>query len=236
MVFNTVDIIVLVVVVLFFLYGLMRGFIRPIITILGLGVAAALIYFLSASFGELLIDTSLGEWIESMLMKTTGILGSEKDFTVVLVGEEWVFSHNGESVITMLQSNVMYPSFMIDSIMANMTAGTLEMNIVKSLNIYFMQFIAGLIILVAVMIIFFIINIFAGRAIYKTKIGVVNRMLGSVLYLGIGVLFIFIAFTITSTVVGMLGNETGDSILEMMNNGMISKYITLYNPITMLLG
>ena len=232
--FNPLDITVLVIIVLFFIYGIMKGFIKPCISLVGWGVAIALIYFVAAKFGEMLMGTAVGTWVESLVGKTTGILGNSRDFTVVNVGGEWVFAHDNSSVIALLESKLILPNFLVENIMANMTVGTLEVNVISSLKAYAGQFLASVIILVGTGIIFFVIKIFVGRAIYGRPVGVVNRILGSILYLAIGVMFVFLAFSIMNAVIGMFNTETAINISKMMNEGFLTQYIMKYNPIDMI--
>ena len=66
--------------------------------------------------------------------------------------------------------------------------------------------------------------------------GALNRTFGSLLYLIMGAFFIFFSFILLDFIVGFFDTEIANQIKDMLNNGMLTQYITKYNPITMLIG
>lgn len=58
---NYIDIAIIVLVLLFMIVGIFKGFLRPLITLVGLGGAAALIYFYAVPFGGVIGGWGLTE-------------------------------------------------------------------------------------------------------------------------------------------------------------------------------
>lgn len=170
---NYVDIAVIVVAALFLIIGLFKGFVKPLVSLLGWGGSFAGIYFFAGKISDLLLQTKLGDWMTEQMLKVTSDLAHV----------EQIVNYTGMTV-------------------------------------------ASIAIILVVSIVVAIINVLLNKAFYGRK-GVANRIFGGILYLIKSVLFICILMTIIMTILEFIGRQ---DIIDMFNNGVISKYFVQYNP------
>lgn len=64
-----VDIAVLVLVALFIIIGFVKGFVKPLVSLIGWGFSFAGIYFFSEKLSSVLLGTKLNEWLTGFVQK-----------------------------------------------------------------------------------------------------------------------------------------------------------------------
>ena len=234
--FNPLDGTVIGILVFFMIYGIFKGFIKPVISLVSWGVALTLIYLFSGQLGDVLMSTSMGGWISPMLEGTTESLGDYMSSVIVEVNGEWVFLAGGATIQSVLEQSLLIPNFMITSIMSNLQAGALSLSVNAALLSSVGQVAATLMIALSTGIVFFLFKVLVCRSIKGKRVGAVNRTFGALLYLAMGVFFIFFSFVIIEFVVGFFNTPIAEQIKKMLNEGFLTKYITQYNPITMLIN
>ena len=236
MTFNPLDGTVIGLLVAFIIYGALKGSVKPIISLVSWGSAIALIYLFSAQLGEVLMSTSMGDWISGMLSGVTEGLGDTFDKEIILKDGVWIIAGTATTVESVLQGSLVVPGFMISSIMSSLAPGALSASVTTALVSSIGQVTAALMIALATGTVFFLFKVLVCRSIKGKRMGALNRTFGSLLYLIMGAFFIFFSFILLDFIVGFFDTEIANQIKDMLNNGMLTQYITKYNPITMLIG
>ena len=234
---NYLDIAILVFVGLFFLYGLLKGFVKPIISIIGFGGAIALIYFTSKPFGNILMNSFIGDWVGGWFSGLVEKLGDNANAIVVESPNGLVLSGTSVLVTTVLAESLGIPSFMLGGFVNNMQAGiALGENFTNSCKLYVGILFASIIIIIGVAIVVTILKIILHKALAQDGISMINRGLGGLLYMILGVLVASVIIYIMSYIVGLLNTPTAIQIKEMMGeDSVIAKYFVEYNPIKLII-
>lgn len=228
---NYFDIAILVVLGLFLLWGLWKGFVKTGLSLLGWGVAITLIYFFAAEIGAFIDSSAVGGWINDGIFKAFN--GNEL-FNVELVdsGNGLVLGGSGIAITDALKE-AHIPSFLQNSILGFMSAGgTIASGLSKGITTYIDIVIAALAILIVTGIVFSILKLIFRRAIHAIRLGWLDRLLGCVIGIAVGILAVSALMTIIDM---MSGFGFMSEAIAVRDSGTISQLFMKYNPFGLLL-
>lgn len=235
---NYFDIAIIAFLLLFLIVGIFKGFIRPMITLVGLGGAIALIYFFSDQFGQILMNSFIGGFLTEPVANMVGKLGESASLTVVESANGLVLAGTNILISDAITEALGVPSFMAVAIAANMSAGsTLGEQATLLVNKYIGIIMASLIILIGMIILIIIIKSILKRHVDFTAIKAIDKVFGGLIYLVVGAVLVFTILSLFSYILPMINHPVVDEIEAMMvKEKSLTPYLVQYNPITMIIN
>lgn len=224
------DYVIIGVLVLFLLLGLYKGFVKTSIALAAWAAGLALIYFLGDVFGNWLMNIGLGDALTSSF---SGLIKGDVANFVIGSGTDGLILIGTEMTVTEGLSHLGIPTFLHNMIIGLMTPGaTLAEGIGSGLAKYACLAIGSVILLIGVSIIAKIISSALHKTLKKYKLTGVNRLIGGVLYAGIGFFFVCAAMILIDAMAGL---DFMQPIITNRNAGIISSWFANNNPIKMLI-
>lgn len=227
---NYFDIAILVVMALFLVVGFWKGFIKTGLALASWGVSFLLIYLFAKKLGDMMLGSSIGNFFRDTFLKIYN-LGENGTQTITMV--DGVATLSNGTLVSAALATLAIPGFMKNGMLPFFTDGaTFESALGNGLASYALMAVAAIGIIIVVIIVFKIGGIFITKAMKGKKIGVVNRVFGGVLEIGIAIFFISAVMLLLDL---MSSLSFMNKVIAMRDSGVISKLFVQYNPITLIL-
>lgn len=227
--FNIFDWVIIGVLALFLMIGAYKGFLKTALSLAAWGISIALIYFFGAQLGEWLMGTGLGDTLTDAFAGL--IKGEHADAIIGLEGDKLIVVGTGLTLAQALGAmNV--PGFLVNIMGNSITAGeSVARGVGGAVAKYVCIAIVALVLLITVAVIFKIISVATHKSLKRLRLSGVNRLIGGVLYGGIGVLVLSAAMLVIDA---MSSLSFMSEVLQYRSQGVISNWFALNNPIKLL--
>lgn len=223
---NIFDYVIIGVLALFLLIGILKGFIKTLISIAVWGGSIAIIYFFGDMLAGFLVDTVIGESIGGLF---SGMFSGETANLIVISGANGLEIEGGLMSITDALSGAGIPVFLHSLLMGMMVPGHA---ISEAVGLGMAKYVCIAIVSIGVLIILGIIGAIIWavikKGLKKAKLSGINRIIGGILYAGIGILVISLIMMIIDMLSGLSFMEP---VLRMRSEGIISNWFAENNLI-----
>lgn len=227
---NAFDYAIIGVLALFLLLGLYKGFIKTTIALAAWAAGIALIYFLGDVFGSWLMSVGLGDTLTDSF---AGMIKGDAANLVIGSGADGLYLVGTDLTVAEGLSQLGIPSFLHSMIIGLMVPGaTLATSIGGGLARYACIAIGSVILLLGVTIIAKIISVALHKTLKRYKLTGINRVIGGILYAGIGFFFVCAAMLLIDAMAGL---SFMPPVITMRSEGIISSWFAENNPIKMLI-
>lgn len=232
---NYFDLAILIVVALFFLLGIWKGFFKTAMSLVTWGLIFVGIYFLGEKLGTLIESTAIGTWISKGFSNMFGGMGEAAGFMVVdSNGTLMLQTSAGLISITEGLALLKIPTFLSSIIGGTLIAGqTFAAGCSSTLTGYVCIAIAAVGIAIVIGIVSAIVRHFINKFLRRTQTKGLDRFLGGVLYIAIGAIVVFGALFIIDL---MSGINFMEKVIAMRDTSKIASWLTQNNPIAMLIA
>lgn len=223
---NVFDYVIIGVLALFLLIGILKGFIKTLISIAIWGGSIAIIYFFGDILAGFLVNTFIGESIGGLF---SGMFSGETANLIVVSGANGLEIEGGAMSITDALSGAGIPVFLHSLLMGMMVPGHA---ISEAVGLGMAKYVCIAIVSIGVLIILGIIGAIIWavikKGLKKAKLSGINRIIGGILYAGIGILVISLIMMIIDMLSGLSFMEP---VLRMRSEGIISNWFAENNLI-----
>ena len=227
---NYFDIAVLIFLALGLIIGLFKGFIKPLVTVIGWGVGFALIYFFSDNLAGVFASTDFNGIVVGGAEKFLAGLGANGEQVMVLKDGVWLLA-NGTSLTDAV---MILPDFLVTGLSANFVEGaTLFSNLSFSITKYIMTGLSAIIMMLGTGIVFSIIGRIVSKMAYNNGKGAINRIAGGLLYLTSSV---FLVGLIVMGLNMLTSTISIPALVEIMDSSWIMSNLGQYNPIELIIN
>lgn len=223
---NVFDYVIIGVLALFLLIGILKGFIKTLISIAIWGGSIAIIYFFGDMLAGFLVNTFIGESIGGLF---SGMFSGETANLIVVSGANGLEIEGGVMSITDALSSAGIPVFLHSLLMGMMVPGHA---ISEAVGLGMAKYVCIAIVSIGVLIVLGIIGAIIWavikKGLKKAKLSGINRIIGGILYAGIGILVISLIMMIIDMLSGLSFMEP---VLRMRSEGIISNWFAENNLI-----
>lgn len=223
---NVFDYVIIGVLALFLLIGILKGFIKTLISIAIWGGSIAIIYFFGDILAGFLVNTFIGESIGGLF---SGMFSGETANLIVVSGANGLEIEGGVMSITDALSSAGIPVFLHSLLMGMMVPGHA---ISEAVGLGMAKYVCIAIVSIGVLIVLGIIGAIIWavikKGLKKAKLSGINRIIGGILYAGIGILVISLIMMIIDMLSGLSFMEP---VLRMRSEGIISNWFAENNLI-----
>lgn len=232
---NYFDIAILCVMALFLVIGVFKGFVKTFLGILSWGISLLIIYFLGDNISTWLAGTPIGDMIANGFAGLYGNMGDFATWTVGVNAEGTFIVAETGILLSEAMADASIPGFIVTLLTSNLTAGTTIASALGQTSAkYACYAIAAVAIMIAMAIVFCIIGIIVKKMMRKDAnhgISLVNRGIGGLLYLGVGICVVSIAMIVIDVMEPL---PFMDKVLEMRDAGKISSLFADKNPLVLI--
>lgn len=223
---NIFDYVIIGVLALFLLIGILKGFIKTLISIAVWGGSIAIIYFFGDMLAGFLVNTVIGESIGGLF---SGMFNGETANLIVISGANGLEIQGSSMSITDALSGAGIPVFLHSLLMGMIVPGhALSEAVGLGMAKYVCIAIVSIGVLIVLGIIGAIIWAVIKKGLKKAKLSGINRIIGGILYAGIGILVISLIMMIIDMLSGLSFMEP---VLKMRSEGIISNWFAENNLI-----
>lgn len=223
---NIFDYVIIGVLALFLLIGILKGFIKTLISIAVWGGSIAIIYFFGDMLAGFLVNTVIGESIGGLF---SGMFNGETANLIVISGANGLEIQGSSMSITDALSGAGIPVFLHSLLMGMIVPGhALSEAVGLGMAKYVCIAIVSIGVLIVLGIIGAIIWAVIKKGLKKAKLSGLNRIIGGILYAGIGILVISLIMMIIDMLSGLSFMEP---VLKMRSEGIISNWFAENNLI-----
>lgn len=223
---NIFDYVIIGVLALFLLIGILKGFIKTLISIAVWGGSIAIIYFFGDMLAGFLVNTVIGESIGGLF---SGMFNGETANLIVISGANGLEIQGSSMSITDALSGAVIPVFLHSLLMGMIVPGhALSEAVGLGMAKYVCIAIVSIGVLIVLGIIGAIIWAVIKKGLKKAKLSGINRIIGGILYAGIGILVISLIMMIIDMLSGLSFMEP---VLKMRSEGIISNWFAENNLI-----
>lgn len=223
---NVFDYVIIGVLALFLLIGILKGFIKTLISIAVWGGSIAIIYFFGDMLAGFLVNTVVGEGIGGLF---SGMFSGETADLIVVSGANGLEIEGSAMSIADALSGAGIPVFLHSLLMGMMVPGhALSEAVGLGMAKYVCIAIVSIGVLIVLGIIGAIIWAIIKKGLKKAKLSGINRIIGGILYAGIGILVISLVMMIIDMMSGLSFMEP---VLRIRSEGVISNWFAENNLI-----
>lgn len=223
---NIFDYVIIGVLALFLLIGILKGFIKTLISIAVWGGSIAIIYFFGDMLAGYLVNTVVGESIGGVF---SGMFSGETANLIVISGANGLEIQGSSMSITDALSGAGIPVFLHSLLMGMIVPGHA---LSEAVGLGMAKYVCIAIVSIGVLIILGIIGAIIWavikKGLKKAKLSGINRIIGGILYAGIGILVISLVMMIIDMMSGLSFMEP---VLKMRSEGIISNWFAENNLI-----
>lgn len=222
---NVFDYVILGVLALFLLIGVLKGFVKTLISIAIWGGSIAIIYFFGDMLAGLIVNTVIGESIGGLF---SGMFTGETANMIVVSGADGLIMENGMSIADAL-SGAGIPVFLHSLLIGMMVPGHA---LAEAVGLGMAKYVCIAIVSIGVLIILGIVGAIiwavVKKGLKKAKLSGINRIIGGILYAGIGILVVSLVMMIIDMMSGLSFMEP---VLRIRSEGVISNWFAENNLI-----
>lgn len=223
---NVFDYVIIGVLALFLLIGILKGFIKTLISIAIWGGSIAIIYFFGDMLAGFLVNTVIGESIGGLF---SGMFAGETANLIVVSGADGLILENSTMSVADALSGAGIPVFLHSLLIGMIVPGhALSEAVGLGMAKYVCIAIVSIGVLIVLGIIGAIIWAVIKKGLKKAKLSGINRIIGGILYAGIGILVISLIMMIIDMLSGLSFMEP---VLRMRSEGVISNWFAENNLI-----
>lgn len=223
---NVFDYVIIGVLALFLLIGILKGFIKTLISIAVWGGSIAIIYFFGDMLAGFLVNTVIGESIGGLF---SGMFSGETANLIVVSGADGLILENSTMSVADALSGAGIPVFLHSLLIGMIVPGhALSEAVGLGMAKYVCIAIVSIGVLIVLGIIGAIIWAVIKKGLKKAKLSGINRIIGGILYAGIGILVISLIMMIIDMLSGLSFMEP---VLRMRSEGVISNWFAENNLI-----
>ncbi len=220
---NVADFIIIVFLLFFVVYGLIRGFLKQVMGLLSTVAAFIVAYIFCDNVANLLFDktpigTSIAGWIQSLFGDSWNVEKSASELSEFIASQNWP---------TFLSQAVIKAAESLDSATVNFAevAG-------KTIAKYLLVSASFIALSLVCKLVFWLLEKLLSLIISHTPIKVVDKILGVLLGLAKGYLIISLVLFI----VGLFSFEPADNFKAVLNQSAICSFFTEHNVFAWLFG
>lgn len=229
---NYFDYAIIGVMALFLLIGFCKGFIKTGLSILTWGISFAIIYFAGSTIVNWFMSTGAGNGFANIFEGLFSGVGEFSNWTIgVGAGGEKIVVETGQLLTEALKGESI-PGFVVSLMLsAIMPGSTIAAGLGRTTATYASYAIVAIGVLIVVAIIMSIISIVIHKSMRSKRLGFVNRLVGGILYIAVGLCFVSVAMIVIDLMEPL---SFMNPVIEMRNAGKISSIFIDNNPLILI--